>query len=57
MRALMTSLHGSCTGSAAPYALIADRPKDAGGDGLGFNGRQLLNLEVTENSSHHRASG
>jgi uncharacterized OsmC-like protein len=44
----MTSLQGSPTaiGSAGPYTLIADRPKDAGGGGLGFNGGQLLNLAV-----------
>lgn len=44
----MTSLRGSPTaiGSAGPYTLIADRPKEAGGGGLGFNGGQLLNLAV-----------
>ncbi|HEX8099053.1 MAG TPA: OsmC family protein [Actinomycetota bacterium] len=45
---VMTSLHGAPTaiGSAGPYTLIADRPKEAGGGGLGFNGGQLLNLAV-----------
>ena len=44
----MKSLQGSPTaiGSAGPYTLIADRPKDVGGGGLGFNGGQLLNLAV-----------
>ena len=44
----MTSLRGTTTavGSAGPFTLIADRPEDAGGGGLGFNGGQLLNLAV-----------
>ena len=48
MEVSMTSLRGSPTaiGSAGPFTLIADRPKDAGGGGLGFNGGQLLNLAV-----------
>jgi organic hydroperoxide reductase OsmC/OhrA len=48
MEVSMTSLQGSPTaiGSAGPYTLIADRPRDAGGGGLGFNGGQLLNLAV-----------
>jgi organic hydroperoxide reductase OsmC/OhrA len=33
-------------GSAGPYTLVVDRPPDAGGDGLGFNGGQLLYLAV-----------
>ncbi|WBB69497.1 OsmC family protein [Micromonospora sp. WMMD812] len=33
-------------GSAGPYTLVVDRPADAGGDGLGFNGGQLLYLAV-----------
>ena len=44
----MTSVRGAPTaiGSAGPFTLIADRPKDGGGGGLGFNGGQLLNLAV-----------
>jgi organic hydroperoxide reductase OsmC/OhrA len=34
-------------GSAGPYTLVVDRPLEAGGHGLGFNGGQLLNLAVT----------
>lgn len=33
-------------GSAGPYTLVVDRPADAGGGGLGFNGGQLLYLAV-----------
>ena len=33
-------------GSAGPYTLVVDRPADAGGRGLGFNGGQLLYLAV-----------
>lgn len=33
-------------GNAGPYALVVDRPADAGGRGLGFNGGQLLYLAV-----------
>jgi len=33
-------------GSAAPFTLVVDRPVEAGGDGLGFNGGQLLYLAV-----------
>lgn len=45
---LMTSLRGAPTaiGSAGPFTLIADRPQEDGGGGLGFNGGQLLNLAV-----------
>lgn len=45
---VMSSLPGSPTavGSAGPFTLIADRPAEAGGGGLGFNGGQLLNLAV-----------
>lgn len=44
----LTSLRGAPTaiGSAGPFTLIADRPKEGGGGGLGFNGGQLLNLAV-----------
>lgn len=34
-------------GSAGPYTLVVDRPLEAGGHGLGFNGGQLLNLAVS----------
>ena len=45
---VMTSLRGTPTavGSAGAFTLIVDRPADAGGGGLGFNGGQLLNLAV-----------
>ncbi|MFC3502079.1 OsmC family protein [Micromonospora krabiensis] len=33
-------------GSAGPYTLVVDRPADAGGDGIGFNGGQLLYLAI-----------
>ena len=33
-------------GSAGPFTLVADRPVEAGGRGLGFNGGQLLYLAV-----------
>jgi putative redox protein len=33
-------------GSAGPYTLVVDRPADAGGRGLGFNGGQLLYLAL-----------
>jgi uncharacterized OsmC-like protein len=33
-------------GSAGPFTLVVDRPADSGGDGLGFNGGQLLYLAV-----------
>jgi putative redox protein len=33
-------------GSAGPLTLVADRPLDGGGRGIGFNGGQLLNLAV-----------
>ena len=44
----MSSLRGTPTaiGSAGPFTLVADRPQEAGGGGLGFNGGQLLNLAV-----------
>jgi uncharacterized OsmC-like protein len=42
------TLAGSPTGigSAGPYTLVVDRPAEAGGGGLGFNGGQLLYLAV-----------
>lgn len=33
-------------GSAGPYTLVVDRPVDGGGQGLGFNGGQLLYLAI-----------
>lgn len=33
-------------GSAGPFTLVVDRPKEGGGGGLGFNGGQLLNLSI-----------
>jgi putative redox protein len=33
-------------GSAGPYTVVIDRPAEAGGGGLGFNGGQLLYLAV-----------
>jgi putative redox protein len=33
-------------GSAGTFTLLVDRPVEAGGGGLGFNGGQLLNLAV-----------
>jgi putative redox protein len=42
------TVHGKPTavGSAGPFTLVVDRPADAGGAGLGFNGGQLLYLAV-----------
>ncbi|MFL5861429.1 MAG: OsmC family protein [Solirubrobacteraceae bacterium] len=42
------NVHGEAAsiGSAGPYTLVVDRPADAGGHGLGFNGGQLLYLAV-----------
>jgi putative redox protein len=42
------SIDGRATalGSAGQSTLVIDRPVDAGGRGLGFNGGQLLNLAV-----------
>jgi organic hydroperoxide reductase OsmC/OhrA len=42
------TVHGQPTaiGSAGPFTLVVDRPADAGGGGLGFNGGQLLYLAV-----------
>jgi uncharacterized OsmC-like protein len=36
----------TAVGSAGPFTLVVDRPADAGGAGLGFNGGQLLYLAV-----------
>jgi putative redox protein len=42
------SVHRQATavGSAGPFTLVVDRPADAGGGGLGFNGGELLYLAV-----------
>lgn len=42
------SIDGRVTalGSAGPFTVVVDRPTEAGGGGLGFNGGQLLNLAV-----------
>jgi putative redox protein len=42
--------HGEAAsiGSAGPYTLVVDRPADAGGQGLGFNGGELLYLAIAE---------
>ena len=44
----MVTVDGGPTalGSAGPLTVVADRPVDAGGRGLGFNGGQLLYLAV-----------
>lgn len=36
----------TAVGSAGPHTLVVDRPADAGGGGLGFNGGELLYLAV-----------
>jgi putative redox protein len=36
----------TAVGSAEGFTLIVDRPADAGGGGLGFNGGQLLYLAI-----------
>jgi putative redox protein len=36
----------AAVGSAGPYTLVVDRPADGGGDGIGFNGGQLLYLAI-----------
>jgi putative redox protein len=33
-------------GNAGPYTVVMDRPADAGGRGVGFNGGQLLYLAI-----------
>ena len=33
-------------GSAGPFTLVVDRPAEAGGGGVGFNGGELLYLAV-----------
>jgi hypothetical protein len=39
----IVTVHGKpAIGSAGPFTLVVDRPADAGGGGVGFNGGQLL---------------
>ena len=38
--------HAASIGSAGPYTLVIDRPAGGGGQGLGFNGGQLLYLAI-----------
>ncbi len=38
--------NATALGSAGRFTLVVDRPVEAGGRGLGFNGGQLLNLAV-----------
>jgi putative redox protein len=47
-RVEMRSVDGGPTalGWGGPFSLVADRPVEGGGRGLGFNGGQLLNLAV-----------
>ena len=42
------NLPGASTaiGSAPPFTLVVDRPRESGGGGLGFNGGELLYLAV-----------
>ncbi len=42
------TIHGKPTaiGSAGPVTVVIDRPAEAGGSGIGFNGGQLLYLAV-----------
>ncbi len=42
------SIEGRATavGSAGPFTLVVDRPRQQGGGGLGFNGAQLLYLAI-----------
>src|SRR3954454_8255932 len=58
----MRSVGGGPTalGSAGSYTLVADRPLEAGGGGLGFNGGQLLYLAVAaciSNDLYREAAG
>jgi len=36
----------AAVGNAGPFTLVVDRPADGGGDGIGFNGGQLLYLAI-----------
>ena len=42
------NVHGAVTaiGSSGPFSVVIDRPREAGGGGLGFNGGELLHLAV-----------
>ena len=50
----------AAVGSAGPFTLVVDRPADGGGDGIGFNGGQLLYLAVAgcvSNDLYREAAG
>jgi putative redox protein len=50
----------AAVGSAGPYTLVVDRPADGGGDGIGFNGGQLLYLAIAgcvSNDLYREAAG
>jgi uncharacterized OsmC-like protein len=36
----------TAVGHAGPFTVVIDRPKEAGGGGLGFNGGQLMYLSI-----------
>lgn len=42
------NIHGAVTaiGSAGPFTVVIDRPREVGGGGLGLNGGELLHLAV-----------
>jgi putative redox protein len=49
------SLPGTPTAiGTAPFTLVVDRPREAGGGGLGFNGGELLYLAVAGCVSNNR---
>jgi organic hydroperoxide reductase OsmC/OhrA len=60
-RVRLRTLDGGPTavGTAGPFTLVADRPKEGGGGGLGFNGGQLLYLSIAACYSNdlHREAG
>jgi len=50
----------AAVGSAGPFTLVVDRPADGGGDGIGFNGGQLLYLAIAgcvSNDLYREAAG
>lgn len=50
----------AAVGRAGPYTLVVDRPLDGGGDGIGFNGGQLLYLAIAgcvSNDLYREAGG
>ena len=48
------NVHGAVTaiGSAGPFTVVIDRPREAGGGGLGLNGGELLHLAVAVSISN-----